>query len=46
MTLVKQQLPHNVNNIFDELFSVPPTFSKALQVPPVNIYEGEEGFQY
>ncbi len=44
MTLVKQNY-RNVNNIFDELFNtVPATWNKAMNVPPVNIHENEEGF--
>ena len=33
------------NNIFDELFNnVPANWNKALNVPPVNIHENEEGY--
>ena len=45
MTLVKQNYRNNVNNIFDELFNtVPANWNRALNVPPVNIHENEEGF--
>ena len=45
MTLVKQNYRNNVNSIFDELFNtVPATWNKALNVPPVNIHENEDGF--
>ncbi len=44
MTLVKHNY-RNVNNIFDELFNnVPATWNRTLNVPPVNIYETEDGF--
>ena len=44
MTHVKQNY-RTVNNIFDELFNtVPATWNKTLNVPPVNIHENEEGF--
>ena len=44
MTFVKQNY-RNVNNIFDELFNtVPATWNKALNVPPVNIHENEDGY--
>ena len=44
MTLVKQNY-RTVNNLFDELFNtVPATWNRAMNVPPVNIHENENGF--
>ena len=43
MTQVKQNY-RNVNNIFDELFNTVPAWNRALNVPPVNIHENEEGY--
>ena len=44
MTFVKQNY-RSVNNIFDELFNtVPANRNSALNVPPVNIHENEDGF--
>ena len=45
MTLVKQNY-RNLNNLFDEFFTVvPPTWNKDLNVPPVNISETKDAFQ-
>ncbi len=43
MTLVRQNY-RNANSIFDELFNTVPTWNKALNTPPVNIHENEDGF--
>lgn len=44
MTLVKSNYK-NLNNLFDEFFNtVPSTWSKDLNVPPVNIHENGEGY--
>jgi len=44
MTLVKHNY-RNLNNLFDEFFNVvPATWSKDLNVPPVNVYESSDAF--
>lgn len=44
MTLVKSNY-RNLNNLFDEFFNtLPSTWSKDLNVPPVNIHESGEGY--
>ncbi len=43
MTFVKQNY-RNVNNVFDELFNTAPAWNRALNVPPVNIHENEDGY--
>lgn len=44
MTLVKQNY-RTVNHLLDELFNnVPANWNKALNVPPVNIHETEDGY--
>lgn len=45
MTLAKQKNYRTVNNLFDELFNtVPATWNRTMNVPPVNIHENENGF--
>ncbi len=44
MTLVNHNY-RNLNNLFDEFFNaVPATWSKDLNVPPVNVYESKDAF--